>query len=311
MSNLRKLSDFTQLDLFTPDFSDISTRMLQDMMWRPFFALGKKPRHKPIEYKTDNVSVKIVGSGYGLATIWDADILMWIISQIVERLDKGEQPSPQVHFTPYECLQAIRRGTGGSQYLQVINALQRLHGTIVETTIRKPDQVSLTKSEVRRLKAGFHLLEAYGVQYTEDRGKEQVKGITVVLSNWLYKGVINRRNVLTINDDYFLLKGGLERVLYLLARKHTGKQKHYSASMRELYEKTGSEQPFHTFCRAVRKCVELNRLPEYFMMLSPKGCRTHCPGHSTELIEAHWNQEVITFWNQEYLILKPLQLKSF
>ena len=309
-TSLRKLPDFTQLDLFTAEYSDIAPRMLQDLMWRPFFALGKSPRSKPIIYKNDNVQIKISGiAEYGIATIWDADILTYITSLIVEARDKGEPTSPQVYFTPYDCLKGTRRDTGGSQYERVVNAIKRLTGTLIETNIRQPDQISLSKTEQKRLEVGFHWLEAYGVQHVKHNGKEAVKGITAVVPNWLYRAVINPRNILTINEDYFLITSGLNRMLYLIARKHVGRQKYYSASMRELYEKTGSEQRFSDFTRDVRRHVEANTLPEYYMMLSPKGCKTHRPRHSMELEPHHVELEVVTFWNQEWLAQEPLQLK--
>ena len=40
MSSLRKLPNYTQLDLFYADFSDIAIRALQDVMERPFFFLS-------------------------------------------------------------------------------------------------------------------------------------------------------------------------------------------------------------------------------------------------------------------------------
>ncbi len=90
-TSLRKLPNYMQLDLFYADFSDIAIRALQDVMERPFFALDTKPRFEPIMYKTKGAEVTISGGKpHGIATIFDHDILMWIISQIVEEIDKGE-----------------------------------------------------------------------------------------------------------------------------------------------------------------------------------------------------------------------------
>jgi len=312
MSNLRKLPDFAQLDLFPVQFTDIAPRMVQDVMWRPFFALGKKPRFKSIVYKTEHAEIKISGNAeYGMATIFDEDILMWLVSQVVEAKDRGEPTSPQISFEPYKCLQGIRRETGGRQYKLLKDGLKRLHSTTIETTIRRHDQTSLADGKKRKLEAGFHWIEAYGFNITEHRGKEVVKGITVVLPNWLYQASIRQKGVLTINEDYLLLTSGFDRVLYKIARKHTGKQKFYSLSMQQLHEKTGSEQRFSDFTIKIRQAVEQNGLPEYYMMLSPKGCKTLALNNRIGLAEVHWNQEVVTFWNQEYLIQEPLQLKSF
>ena len=306
MSNLRKLPDFTQLDLFSAEFTDITTRVMQDVMWRPFFALSNKPRLKPIVYSNDSVKIEIVGSVEGMATIFDADVLMWFISQIVEAKDRGEPPSPQIDFYPYDCLRGIRRDTGGRQYELLMKSLRRLHGTVVRTTIRRRDQISLSRSETQTLEAGFHWIESYGIHREMEKGKEVVKGATVVIPSWIYKSVINRKNVLTIDDDYFLMKGGLERVLYLIARKHVGRQKCYSLSMRQLHKKTGSERSFNKFSHDIRKLVERNGLPEYYMMLSPKYYKVMCEGHSIELPKYLWEQEAVTFWNREKLDFSTL-----
>jgi len=309
-SNLRKLPDFTQLDLFAADFTDIATRMLQDVMWRPFFALSNKPRFEPIVYSSENVEIMIVGSKpFGIATVFDADILMWLISQVVEAKDKGEVPSPQVDFKPYDCLRGIRRDTGGRQYKLLMNALRRLHSTTVVTSIRKRDQTSLSKADTHILEAGFHWVEAYGVHRKEHNGKETIDGITAVLPNWIYRAVTNQKNVLTFDEDYLLLKSGLDRAFYMIARKHVGRQKYYSLTMEQLHEKTGSEMIFSHFCREARKRLQLNGLPEYFMMLSPKGCSTLSLGNNTKLQPHHTDPEVITFWNQKHLSRESFRLK--
>jgi len=307
MNNLRKLPDYTQLDLFSAEFGDIATRMVQDVMWRPFFALGKKPRFKPIKYKNDEVEIKIFGTTeYGIATIFDEDILMWLVSQIVEKRDKGEPISPKISFTPYECLQGMRRNTGGRQYELLKDGLKRLHTTSIETTIRRRDQVSLADGETRVLETGFHWLEAYGFNLVEHKGKEVVKGITVVLPNWLYQAAMKQNQVLTYHEDYLLMTSGYDRALYKIARKHTGRQKHYSLSMQQLYEKTGSDDRFSNFAGRIRERVEINGLPDYYMMLSPKYYKVMCEGHSIELPKYLWEQEAVTFWNREKLDFNTL-----
>ena len=60
----------------------------RETMERPFFSLAKSKRIKPISYTSPDgsvwVTVKAVPD-YGMATIWDADILIW----------KKPRPSPQ------------------------------------------------------------------------------------------------------------------------------------------------------------------------------------------------------------------------
>ena len=268
-SNLRKLPNYTQLDLFHADFNDIAMRALQEVMERPFFALtNNKPRFEPIVYKTRSAEVTISGGKpHGIATIFDHDILMWIISQIVEARDDGQPTSPQMDFTPYKCLQGIYRRTGGHEYQLLTKALHRLANTYVTTSIRKEDQIPLKRSERRRLEEGFHWIEGIGIQYVERNGKEAPEGMTVVIPNWLYRGALKHGNILTIDERYFLMRSGLERVLYMIARKHVGRQDQWQFTIRELYEKTGSEMPYRDFAKKIRKIVARDPLPEYSMTI--------------------------------------------
>jgi len=286
---LRKLPDYHQLDLFLAEYTDIATRALQDLMWRPFFSLSKKPRFKAIRYSTDSADIIVSGGEpLGMANIWDADILMWIISQIVEARDRGEETSPQMYFTPYDCLRGVYRQTGGQEYRLLGNAVQRLHNTVIHTNIRKNDQVPLTRLERRRLERGFHWLEGYEIQSIERGGKDIPQGITIVLPNWLYRGVLSDKNILTIDERYFLITSGLKRVLYMIARKHVGDQDLWSFTMRQLYEKTGSESRFSDFASMIRRIVKENDLPEYCM----------------ELHKGRHDDEVVTFIKRSRLDFK-------
>ena len=67
-----------QLDIFQACYADIPIRDQRDTMERPFFSLAKRPRRTPIEYAVNGTSVKVSPvAEYGIATIWDADILIW------------------------------------------------------------------------------------------------------------------------------------------------------------------------------------------------------------------------------------------
>ena len=51
-----------------------------------------------------------------MATIWDADVLIWAASQIVEARDAGLKTSRLMAATPYEILTFIGRGTSARDY---------------------------------------------------------------------------------------------------------------------------------------------------------------------------------------------------
>ena len=247
-----------QPDLFAANFADIPVRDQRDTMERPFFSLAKKPRHKAIEYHVGDVRVEVSANPkFGMATIWDADILIWAATQVTEALDRGLKPSRNIQFHPYNMLKAIRRETGGEHYRRLRAALERLTHTAVRTNIRGQGKKKLSS---------FHWLEAWTEVVDESTG--ETIGMTMTLPDWLYEGVLMRGGVLTIHEDYFLLTGGIERWLYRVARKHAGQQElGWSFTMRQLYEKSGSAARISDFAIDVRKAIESNELPEYGMTI--------------------------------------------
>jgi plasmid replication initiation protein len=166
---------------------------------------------------------------HGIATIWDADILIWAASQIVEARDAGMRPSRLMRATPYEILRFIGRGTSLRDYQRLKAALDRLQSTTVATSIRETTGRRLHRfSWINEWK---ELADASGTPL----------GIELILPDWFYAGVLDAALVLTIDPAYFRLKGGIERWLYRLVRKHGGKQEHgWQFDFRHLHRKSGS-----------------------------------------------------------------------
>jgi plasmid replication initiation protein len=248
-----------QIDLFAPIFSDIAVRDGIDMMEFPFFSLSKKKRYEPLIYKNDRAGIEIIVSGgkpHGVATIWDKDVLIWCISQIREAIDRGEQPSKKIYFHPYQILKATRRGTRKDDYERLLMALQRLHNTSIHTTI---------KTDKKTKDKGFHWIEDY--ETAKDNTTGEAAGMwSITLHEWIYRAAITPHFILTLDDDYFLLTSGLERRLYLIARKHGGKQESgYTIPMKTLYTKMGTEDEYKYWARAIREIVEADELPGYHL----------------------------------------------
>ena len=253
----------TLSSLFEPSYVDIPIRDQRDTMERPFFSLAKKPRKTAIEYEVAGTIVKVYPvKEFGIATIWDADILIWAATQVTEALDRGGEPNPRIHFHPYHLLRGIRRNTGGDQYKKLQEALRRLASTYVETNIRVP-------KGSRKKTTGFHWLEDWDA-HEDEEGKPT--GMSLTLPRWLFDEIVEKGMVLTIHEDYFNITGGIERWLYRVARKHAGHQETgWSFTMRQLYDKSGSAARFSDFAIDVRKIVEADDLPEYALRLHKNG----------------------------------------
>jgi len=96
-----------------------------------------------------------------------------------------------------------------------------------------------------------------------------MSSIAIEIPSWLYRAVVSGE-VLTLDRDYFRLRGGIERRLYELARKHCGKQAKWKIGMQSLHKKTGSQSPMKAFKHQVLKLVESDHIPEYSMTFNQK-----------------------------------------
>jgi plasmid replication initiation protein len=257
--------DKRQLDLFVSFVGDVPFRDERESMSMPMVALGKRKRVKPIEWTSPDGRqwVRVTANqAFGMATIWDLDVVLWAVSQLNEAVERGLPTSPTLAFHPHDLLRTIDRDVGGDHYRRLEAALERLRSTTVETSVRADD---------RRRKAMFGWIEAWTHEVQESTG--QSKGMTLTLPQWIYQAVVEERAVLAVPREYFALTSGLERWLYRLARRHAGKQPAgWRFTMRQLHERSGSSQSLADFARDLREVVGRNRLPEYHVELA-KGQR--------------------------------------
>ena len=232
---------------------DATPRDQRDLMERPFFSLAKTPRTKPILYKAADVEVQVLAMPeHGMATIWDADVLIWAASQIVAAENDGLRTSRFFRFTPYHLLRAIGRPTGNRQYVLLKAALARLQSTVIATTIRNGPHWR------RRQFSWINEWE----EMTTRTGR--VEGMEFVLPEWFYNSVVDRSLVLTIDPAYFRLTGGIERWLYRVARKHAGHQRHgWLFEVAPLHVKSGSLARVSDFALDLRRIAARQPLPGY------------------------------------------------
>jgi plasmid replication initiation protein len=241
-----------------PAVRELAIRDLQDLMAYPFFSLGKSKRIAPIEFHAGDVSVEVEGTlEHGLATIWDADVLIWATSQLVEARDEGLPTSPRLVATPRDILTSIRRGTSVRDYLRLKAALDRLQSTTVLTSIR---QVA------GRRRQRFSWISEW--KERSDR-RERAVGLELTLPDWLYSGICDRSRVLTIDPTYFAISGGIERWLYRLARKHAGLQaRGWRFDFPYLYRKSGSLARISDFAMDLRRIAARQSLPGYRLSIA-------------------------------------------
>jgi plasmid replication initiation protein len=256
-------SERQRLDPFVVATGDASPRDQRDLMERPFFSLSKTPRIKPILYKAADVEVQVLGMPeHGMATIWDADVLIWAASQIVAAENHGLRTSRFFRFTPYQLLRGVGRPTGNQQYLLLKASLARLQSTVIATTIR---------NGVQWRRRQFSWINEWEEMTTREG---RVEGMEFVLPEWFYNGVVDRSLVLTIDPDYFRLTGGIERWLYRVARKHAGHQRYgWLFEIAHLHAKSGSLARISDFALDLRRIALRQPLPGYRLSIEREGRR--------------------------------------
>lgn len=242
-----------QLDLFIASASDVSPKAHQDLMARCWFSLSKKKRTIPIIHRTGDSFVEITGdSRYGIANIWDNDVLVFVLSQYMNALNNGMETGRRFQFSGYEFFKFVgKKSIGGKDYEDLWKRLLRLHHTFVATNIRMDEahkQHSFNwLSDIKQMKEG-------GVH----------RGYEITIPEWMYESVVKRKLVLTLDEGYFSIRGGLERFLYMFARKASGYNPGgWSEGINSIYEKSGSLGTLAEFKRAMKKIVKKQNLLGY------------------------------------------------
>lgn len=249
-----------QVDLFFETIVDTPLRDDRALMEFPFFSLQKRPLMKPLKFEKDDVVIKVSPGPKGIASVWDRDVLVYAVSKINERVDRGEKVPRNIQFIAHDFLKLTHRGTNKGAYELLKDALFRLRSTTVETTIASGGQ---------RNHRGFGWIDSFEILEDErSDGKRRMRAVEITLSDWMYRALVKDRRILSISPDYFKLDGGLERRLYQLARKHVGQQRQWKIGLVLLAQKVGSIQDLRFFKRDLKRIIEADNIPDYRFTIS-------------------------------------------
>ncbi len=248
-------------DFFLADMFDYAMKDDGASMEAPIFTLSTKPDLSIWEWnsKDGNKSIRVTPSVLGRATQHDKDVLIYVVSQLTEALNRGRDDARNrtVRFTVHDFLVTTNRQTSGEGYRLLHETFERLAGTRITTDIKTGGQ---------RVKEGFGIIDRWKI-IDKSSTDERMIAVEVNLSEWLYNAV-SAFEVLTIHPDYFRLRKPIARRLYEIARKHCGHQASWSIGLELLREKAGSKSTTNEFRRAVRAVVADDSLPEYRVVLA-------------------------------------------
>ena len=245
-----------QRDFFIADILDVSIKDDMASMEHPLFAL-KAGDMRVRTYERNGNTITIKPGHDGCATIFDKDVWIYCISQLMEAINRGRGDiSRTVRFTAYDFLVATNRQTSGQGYKLMGDSLSRLRGTNIETNIA---------TDGYRERAGFGLVDSWRIVEHTQTGK--AVAVEVTLSDWLFRSVM-AKNVLTLSPDYFRIRKPVNRRIYEVARKHCGTQKSWQCSIKVLHEKCGSTDALRNFRGVLKALAESNDLPDYAVSLN-------------------------------------------
>lgn len=245
---------YPQGDLFICDVADAVLKDIIDQLEYPFYSLSKRPVTTARRWEHKGNWVEVVPSINGMATIYDKDILIYAISQIMAKLNKNESVSKRVRINTRDLLQFTNRGTSGRDYQAICDALARLDGTRIRTNVRRGDE---------EVFSAFGLVE--GASVARKFGLDgRLLWAEITLSDWVFDA-IRAKQVLTLHPDYFRLRKPLERRVYELARKHCGQDPQKPIGVDVLYRKSGSQGHIDKFRHVLKNLADSDHLPDYVL----------------------------------------------
>ena len=207
-------------DFFLLDIADAAPRGDMAAMEYPFFALGTQPDTREREYRRGDVVLRVIPSTRGMATVFDRDVLLYCISQLMARKNAGLPIGKTVRFSARDMLISTNRTTDGESYKRLEQALSGCAAPRFQTTIKTAGQ-----SESKM----FGMIESADV-VRKDTDYGRMVAVEVVLSDFLFRA-IESNQVLPMPRDYFRLRSPVDRRLYELARKHCGQQPQWQISL--------------------------------------------------------------------------------
>jgi plasmid replication initiation protein len=282
-----EIEDDAQLRLFeqlaeqlakTPDSPLIGTvkneRAL--MVWS-FFAVEDIPVMELPEYNDGKVYIKVNGTALGVPNMLDKEVLIYIISLLQDKINRGELLSPLVSFRAHDFFSRVRRSPSSKAYERLELSLARLKGTLIRSNIEIPGT-----TETEGIGEGFSWIDKYRYRYTKSDGTRVTQAVVVKVSDWLMQLVTRSAKMLTYNEGYFTLSP-LERRLYEVARAHCGRQKFFRMNIEKLRIRVGSMADLKEFKRMLKKTAEApnRKLPllDYgFHIIDPRSLAARIAG---------------------------------
>ena len=237
-----------------------------DLMAYPFFSLSKIPAKRSIKFIEGPVSVEVRPSEQGAATIYDKEILIYLASLAIDRLDRGESFDGVLTFTAYDFFKlAGLSGASGKNYQRLAGSLDRLQGTQVRTTIETGGV---------NIDGWFSWISEAQIIFTRDKnGEKRARAFRVRITDWLVRAIVADGSVLSYDPSYFELSA-IERRVYEIARAGCVRDETLVLGLNTLRQRVGVTSPLKKFRQLMAQIVEKDDLPAYRVFFIDSDAKT-------------------------------------
>lgn len=255
-----------QLDLFTiaPNTSDIRSKQVRDLCAWGFFSISNRPRMS-LRHEQGNLFLEARAStDKGIATYHDNDILIFLTSILVYWHNDGKDIGRDIFFSANEFWDfSGREAKGGKRYELIWDALCRLHDTSIHTNITVAGGIQHEEK--------WYWLPRIKRSKSLRTGK--TLGFEVELSKPLYQSIAQDvPRVLTLHHDYFSIRSGFVKWLYLYARRCCGTDgRDWIATEKNLHSLSGSTQSIKEFRKMLSAVMNNGGVLDYDLLPAYEG----------------------------------------
>lgn len=244
-----------QRDLFQLDSPlTAAIRGERSLMAFPFFALSKHAWMKPLSYHQGPVSIEVRPSSSGVATIYDKEIVLYIASLMVGKVEEGIDVGQDFVFTAHDLFSVTGSNQSARSYQRLSEALERLQGTQIKTNIEAGGEGE---------EGFFSWLSEARLHYSKTRtGEKRLKAVKVRLCDWLYRAILRDRHVLDYATAYFQL-GPVERRIYEVARSSCEEEGRLEIDLATFRLQIGYQNPLPNFRATLKGIAAADAIPDY------------------------------------------------
>lgn len=216
----------------------------RNLMLFPFCSTARAKRIKGIHYVSADGKrwLEVTANyDYGMAKIWDFDILRFALSKAGEvALQVGYFPN-SVEFSGYECLKALKRSDHGKNYRWLRDAINRLCLTGYKGNIFRENE---------KMTEIFTLIRA---SYENDT--EKMERICLVFNERIIESIKLFKGLLSVNSDIINEEAGIKKRLLELVAVSKGKESSWSVGIERLQALCAHEGEVKEFKRQLNGYV--------------------------------------------------------